>query len=221
MGNQLAQTGDDNNPQPRAITYDIALENGQQCGILLTIIEKLESYLIPNNAEPGVTIREIDREVQTSAAATFIRTCNRLDMILDSEQRWTDDARRQAIKVIGEMYVAQKEALTSQKEASELQKIAYNAARQPSMMLQATLYPLPNGGFVAGHGNPALPEGFFYAVGKTPAEAFANFDKEFRETKRQTLIESDSAKQPPEQLAAGSAAPPEMDTVKPKRKKSK
>jgi len=160
---------------------------------LLQIVVQLQPYIVRDagfNLEPHHTPPEIDGGAACAAATTFIKTCGRIDELLEDRSRWgleNHDTMSKAVLLLAE----QQEKFLSE------QILSAKEVRRPSFQLRPTLV-IVEGEFVAFYGDPLTPGGFIAGRGPTPAAALNDFDAAFlRTTPEQVqLIAEQSAEQP-------------------------
>lgn len=172
-------------PLPEVVTAD-HLHN------VLDVIAGLEPFLLnaPGDHLGAPETRRLDEksEAGIAAEATFIRACSRLDSLLDDPERWGLGAHQKLYDLLNANYAQQFEFLKSQTAAS-------NSLSRPFFLLKPELVQTEDGEFVAYFGNVSTPGMGLLGRGKTPAEAFADFDAAFFRSE-QHLLEV-SPEQPP------------------------
>lgn len=105
---------------------------------------------------------ELDKECHTSACASFIRVCNRIDDIMDDRKRWRLQSFDKLSQALQQLYA------TQQQLAHEA-KVTQFVARRPCMLLRPALAQLPDGRWEASYSG-------LRAIGGTPDEAMDAFD---------------------------------------------
>ncbi len=152
----------------------------QQIDSVLSIMTRLENYLIEGTREIGAESPELDGGVKSSAVSTFIRACNRLDVLLEDTTRWELSSVDELFKTLTETHRLQQTLFSEQvKSVKEL--------RRPSYQLRPTLA-IIEGGYMAFFGDITQPGKALIGRGKTPKEALEDFDSAFERTPDEQFI---------------------------------
>jgi len=162
----------------RIVHINRQAQTERQVALLLAIVGNVSQFLLPVRAGESTVsaIKEsLDSETFSSASATFIRTCNRLDGILDDEARWTTEEADSLEKVVHESAVAQRDALQAQ--AAECK----NRSR-PSRALNLKISHTQAGKTLCYVGNLDDAAGCVYGMGSNLKEAMEDFDNQFSGT---------------------------------------
>lgn len=148
----------------------------RQLGPILAVIRELQPYLLEDVVEPGGTPkdRSVDGGVESAAATTFLKACARMDSILDDESRWSLKTHN---TLVAEMVKTQK----AQQKFIEVQQASSENLQAPHFLLRPTLG-IAGEGYVAWWGNINVAGEAIIGQGKTPNEAFADFDAAFERT---------------------------------------
>lgn len=143
----------------------------QQIDQILGVVNCLRPYLLAAPELDGVTPPELDGGAVCAAATTFIKACNRLDIILDDAKRWDLSAHDALYESI----------LKSQAVARELhqnQTITLQNMRKPSVKLRPEFTRVREF-FVAYYGDLMDEGSLIMGRGLTPQEALDDFDAKF------------------------------------------
>lgn len=175
-------------PAPEQVT-------AQHVDNVLCILAELHHYLFPRppvgpfeSSTPQETPR-LDGEANIAATTTFIKACSRLDAILDDPDRWTLDPHKALYAAINANYAQQFEFLKAQTAAS-------NSICRPMFLMKPDLARLEDGSFIAYVGDITTPGCGLIGQGKTPAEAFADFDEAFHREQQIQLEKTEQPKPP-------------------------
>lgn len=165
----------------------------------LDILLGLQPYLLnaPGDHAGTPESRKLDEksEAGIAAEATFIRACTRLDTLLADETRWGLDTQKSLYSLLEKNYQQQFQFLASQTAAS-------NNLSRPAFLWKPEIVRTEDGDFVVYIGDVTSPGCGLLGKGKTPNEAFADFDAAFFRAEQHRLENADP-------------------TPKPKRKKTK
>lgn len=146
--------------------------SNQQFDTVLNVIRELQPYLLMTQREIELGIpRELDGGITSSAAATFIRACNRMDAMIDDASRWH-------LKENDALYEAMTKHFTSASENAQKQIETLIDTSRPSHQLKPT-FTVVKGEYVAFWGTLALPGGMILGKGTTPEAALKDFDAAF------------------------------------------
>jgi hypothetical protein len=162
----------------------------QQFNVLLNTLATLQAGLREQPTEeagvPGV--HRLAGEARLALEATLLKTCARIDKIIDEESRWSLDRLFDVERRIDE-------TLSTQNAASVAQKEAFEDSRRPCRILQPDLVKTPNG-WIAFYGDVSNDASLITGVGESPADAMLAFDQSYHQ--KLTLAE----------LPSGAGAPP-------------
>lgn len=149
----------------------------QQIGICMGVVNGLSQYIqaaVIHGEGMGTTTevlprkKLVDPEAEMSAVSTLIRACNRIDAILDDEERWkVGEAQTLELALIEK---ERQNALMYQANADAMR----NALR-PSTKLSAKIRVLANGQVIAFVGDPERGNAIV-GIGETAEEALRDFD---------------------------------------------
>lgn len=172
------------------------------CNTSAQIIALLGHFLaaedeMEEEAQPGMSV--LDGGTRACIENSLIKTLNRMDDILDDEDRWKP---YKSIEALGE-----KEAVTKLRTVEIAEKLAQDQLR-PSTKIATTLVQTQDGQWLTViQGSPE--PGMLYGIGNTPAQSLEDFDSKF--TKE---LNDPVPPQTPEQPAQ-----PKAEEAKPKRRK--
>lgn len=160
---------------------------------ILCVQDTLRTFLLPSGGfgEPSSNA-QLDDEVRTSAEATYIRSCNHLDNLLDSLKETDADKAADAavLKVL-------KTQIQSNREQAETAR----SLRRPSLTMIPEIAKHPSTGhWVAFYGDPN-GNACIIGIGETPNDAMLDFDREFctrQKTEKPTQSESAQSSPAPE-----------------------
>lgn len=144
-----------------------------QTSTILAIVQTMGQFLAHPDVDPANPHKPggaMDGGARASAEVTFIKACERLDSILDDKTRWDLEIQR-----LLELHLAK--LMRDQMVFLQAQTAASLALNTPSYLHQPTIINAGNGDFVALLGDPDKPA--CIGLGKSPAEALADFDKSF------------------------------------------
>lgn len=162
----------------------------QQLSALLAICRTLEPWLLEPVVDAGQEAPELDGGVVAAAAATFIKTCDSLDRILDDSSRWD-------LKKSNELYDAIVESQKCQQSLLKAQTISAAEVQRPSVQIRPTVMVF-QGGYLAFWGDPYTAGACIYGKGTTPAAALQDFDAAFhRAPQDQVMLIFEAQQQPP------------------------
>src|SRR5262245_14807552 len=142
-----------------------------QVSVLLAITQALQPYLLEPPRENIPQEGPLDGGTVAAAAATFVKTCAKLDEILSDPSRWnleTSDA----------LYDAAIQTQEAQKEFLQMQTAAAASGIRPSFQLQPNIIYVENG-FAAIYGELTTGQ-VVIGYGPTPEAALADFDLAFQ-----------------------------------------
>lgn len=185
--------------QPLPIPSRESTSHGQLQALLM-ITQALQPYLILPPQENIPQTPQLDGGTVSAAAATFIRTCGKIDELLADASRWNLEAQDALYNSLIMTQEAQQAFIKTQTEAAAI-------LLRPSFQQKPILCLLENG-YAAIFGD--LTSGAaVIGYGVTPEAAFADFDLAWkRQAVEQNVI-----------LPVASNTPPPAPEVKPKRKK--
>lgn len=197
MGTQNSQGV--RNLQPVVTTPEMATR--VQVDILLDLVHHLQPCCItPEDGSAG----KLDGGTQSAAQAALIKVFDRIEKLVEADNRWSVDSVNGLIKEMTLVQQKQQVFLDEQsKSTSEVRRPSFQL--RPNLFLHETLYYAVWGEF----GGPSSVVG----SGTTPQEAMLDFDAAFfRRAEEQTRLEVETA--PPEE-----PIPETPVTFKPKKKK--
>lgn len=173
-------------PPPEIITK-------QHIDNCLDIVGALHPYLFPPPQSPESSVpkdaQRLEGEALLAATSTFIKACSRLDNLLEDATRWTLDPHKKLYDLLNANYAQQFEFLKSQTQAS-------NSLSRPFFLLKPDLVQTTDGEFVAYIGDVTTPGAGLLGRGKTPNEAYADFDAAFFRAEQHRLENSDPEPKP-------------------------
>jgi len=141
--------------------------NVTQLSALLGITQALQPYLILPPQEPGHAAPELDGGTVSAAATTFIKTCAKIDDLLEDKSRWsleTQDA----------LYAACIQTQEIQQKFIQTQTESAASLTRPSFQIKPLLM-LVEGGYIAVHGD-LTSDDVVIGSGLTPEAAMLDFD---------------------------------------------
>lgn len=156
---------------------------------ILCIQDTLRTYLLPSGGfGESANNDHLDTEVKTSAEATFIRSCNQLDSLIDSLQETDADKATDAAVL---------KVLETQIESHREQAETSRSLRRPSLTVVPEIAKHPSTGhWVAFYGDPN-GNACIIGIGETPNDAMLDFDREFcTRQKTEKPTQSESAQSP-------------------------
>lgn len=143
----------------------------RQVDTVLSVIGAMQTYLLVTHREQDNVELRVDGGVKSSAEVTFIKACERLDMMLTDNSRWhmgnTDD-----------LFSALRDNQKSQAALNAQQALSVSELRRPSRIFHPSLM-LVDGAYVAYYASSDFPGGILIGRGNTPAEALLDFDRAF------------------------------------------
>jgi len=146
--------------------------SANQFGVLLTITQALQPYLILAPQELGSSPPPaLDGGTVLAAATTFIKTCAKMDELLDDSSRWNLEGQ-------DALYDALVQTQEHQQRFLQAQTAAASSLMRPAFQLRPTLF-LAETGYVAVHGD-LTSSGAVIGYGETPEAALADFDLAFQ-----------------------------------------
>ena len=166
------------------------LSTQSQLGMLLAVAGNMMGYLSrePEEAENVPGARPLPGESRLAAEATLIKTCGKIDSILDDPRRWGIDFQLSLEKMFSEQNQRSKGIAEKQQAALEAQMAPHNRVRP-------TLFAMGDGTWVAFLGNPEDLSSGVMGSGISPLAALKSFDEnfngginQFSEAQRNTLI---------------------------------
>ena len=155
---------------------------------VLSVLATLEEFLIPKavfseSSVPSGPPARLEGEASIAASTTFIHACARLDSIFKEEARWSVDHHLKTRENFHALQESQLKFLAHQTAAAA-------ALARPRLHLKPDLVRLEDGTFVAYTGDVSTPGCGLVGRGKTPAEAYDDFDAAFtREASSQVFLE--------------------------------
>lgn len=182
--------------------------NATQVHTLLNIAGMLMPYILEPQREPenipGAR-KKIDGEAAMAAQVTFIKVCDRLDKIVEENDRWNFDTQRTLETDLANLYQHHTALIKEQIIATKMINLPHNRFRP-------TLYALKDGNYAAILGSLDDLDNAIAAVGDSPAAALHAWDMLFRGELPPGLFDWLKAREAA--LDAGTTPPP-----MPKRKK--
>jgi len=149
----------------------------QQIHVLLAITQSLQAYLILPPQESAVPKSgEIDGGTVAAAAATFIKTCGKIDELLADKSRWDLESH-------DALYDALVRTQEHQHQFLQTQTAAAASILRPSFQLKPALLAV-QGGYAAVHGD-LTTHSAVVGYGATPEAAMADFDLAFQRAPEQ------------------------------------
>lgn len=134
----------------------------------LEITDALHPFIVPpGEFTPGAAT--IDEEVKTSAEATFIKVCNKLDDLIDGLGKAEDPYDKKLLAVADAEIEARKGVATTAKHT-----------RRPSILYQPTIGKHPSGSWCVFYGDISDDKSCVIGVGNTVEAAMLDFDNEWR-----------------------------------------
>jgi hypothetical protein len=174
-----------NLPSPGVVT-------SQQIRDLLSALATLDTFFRPANDSVSTPAR-LEGEAAVAVTTTLIKTCARLDRILDEDSRWSIDAESKVLATLQKNYEQQYEFLKAQTEGAQV-------VSKPSYFMKPQIACLGDGSFIAYTGDISVHGCGLIGRGATPKAAFDDYDAAFkREAKEQISIDPSSTQteQPP------------------------
>lgn len=146
---------------------------GFQVNTVLQIVQTVGQFLVQPDidaANPHKPGGSMDGGARDSATVTFIKACEKLDLILEDKGRWDMEVQQLLELQLAKLMRDQMAFLAAQTAAS----LALNS---PTYLHQPTIVNAGDGNFIALLGDPENPA--CIGIGGSPAEACADFDKSF------------------------------------------
>ena len=163
-----------------------------QFSVLLSLTQALQPYLLLSPQELGTSPPPaLDGGVVIAAANTFIKTCAKIDELLDDHSRWNMESQ-------DALYDALVQTQEHQQRFLQMQTAAASSLMRPAFQLRPTLL-LVEGGYIAIHGDLTSP-GAVIGSGSTPEAALLDFDAAFQrkpEEQKTIVAEEPPAEQKP------------------------
>jgi hypothetical protein len=141
--------------------------NTTQLSALLGIMQSLQNYLLLPPQEPGHTPPELDGGALAAASTTFIKTCAKIDELLEDKSRWS-------LEVQDALYAACIQTQEFQQKFIRTQTESAAILQRPSFQIKPMLV-LVEGGYIAIHGD-LTSDGAVIGSGATPEAAMRDFD---------------------------------------------
>jgi hypothetical protein len=141
--------------------------NVTQLSALLGITQALQPYLIVYPTEPGHSPPEKDGGIASAAETTFIKTCAKIDDLLEDKSRWSLETQDALYSACIETQEVQQKFIKTQTEAAA-------SLMRPSFQVKPLLV-LVEGGYIAVHGD-LTSDGAVIGSGATPEAAMLDFD---------------------------------------------
>lgn len=113
----------------------------------------------------------LDGEAQIALTTTLVKTLDRIDHIVDDNNRWGLDRLIDIERKLNDTLEVQNSYFKAQRETADEQ-------RRPYFILRPELSKTSQG-WIAAYGDPAVPESLLCGAGDSPAEAMANFDRAY------------------------------------------
>lgn len=180
--------------------------------MLMHVLNGLNPFLLGSPVMELDTPAKIDGGVACAASVSFINLCSRLDVILADNSRWDTEMHDRLYASIENVQKAQVEFLKQQAESAK-------EVRRPCFQMRPVLASSGEE-FVAVLGDIAKPGCYILGKGKTPNEAFADFDAAFDRTTAEQLLAIAQAQGIIFESSAATITPTKTEpTPKPKRKK--
>jgi len=129
---------------------------------LFSALESLRPYLLLPPRELEAEAPQLDGGVVAAAVATFTKICDRMEVMLADNDRWS-------LKQNDELYSA----------ITNYYRDAGSTLTRPSRNFRPE-FTIINGEYIAMWGNPNLPGGIVIGKGPTPEAALLDFDIAFK-----------------------------------------
>jgi hypothetical protein len=149
--------------------------NAMQIHTLLNIVGTLTPYILEPAREPENvpnSHKKIDGEAQMAAQVTFIKVCERLDKLVEENDRWTFNTQRTLEADLSNLYRHHTALIQEQIIATKTINLPHNRFRP-------TLYALKDGNYAAILGSLDDLDNAIAAVGDSPAAALHAWDMLF------------------------------------------
>lgn len=154
-----------------------------QINTLLNVAGLLANVLTnPMREFEGVPSPALDGGIKTSAEASFINACNRIDEIVSDPARWTFKMQEHLEYKLGEIY-------SREIQLKEAQLKSVNEVNSPHFLYKPTLVRLKDGTYAAILGDLNDVDNSLVGVGLTPADAMKSFDEAFNGQPDQAMID--------------------------------
>lgn len=180
MNNQAAQAvppPDDGKGKKDSLSFTMQTREeltAHQVSILINIVHTMRSVAFGSPIEESAPLKEC----QIAAENTLIKTCERLEMIVEDGKRWSLDQHREAHSAIIAAHKKQEQLVQANLELIEMHK-------RPSVILKPIVATYMRKYFLAYFGKIEEPGMAIIGRGNTPAEALADFDAAFNRTPAQ------------------------------------
>jgi len=176
-------------PQKAPLPTRDAVSNSQ-INILLAVLDSLQPYILlsPREIESGIP-KDLDGGVPLAALSTFCKVCNRIDKIVDCEDRWS-------LATHDQLYEALLKTAEKQRETLETQQNFVRDSGRPSRTHKPEFTRLGDV-FIAYWGDLNDPPSVIIGRGQTPEDAINDFDRAFaRRMAEQLRIVQEQPPQP-------------------------
>lgn len=145
----------------------------QQFSVLLntlaTVQAGLREWKLEDSGVPEVS--RLAGEARLALEASLLKTCARIDKLVDDDSRWSIDRLLDIERKLDETLATQNSFFASQKAAAD-------DTRRPSRFLSPELIKTPQG-WVAFFGDVSNDTSLITGIGESPAEAMASFDEAY------------------------------------------
>lgn len=154
-----------------------------QINTLLNVAGLLANVITnPMREFEGVPSPALDGGIKTSAEASFINVCNRIDELVSDPARWTFKMQEHLEYKLGEIYAREI-------QLKEAQLKSVNEVNSPHFLYKPTLVRLKDGTYAAILGDLNDVDNSLVGVGLTPDEAMKAFDAAFVGAPSQAMAE--------------------------------
>lgn len=151
---------------------DLSTQN--QLGMLLAVTQTMMGYLLAPDREtenvPGKNLPS--GEARVAAENTFIKSCERIDSILEDMTRWTPEYQKRVEKILEEQHAKSLDLMATQQNAAA-------EAASPHFQYRPNVLHLEEGPWIAFLGDPNDEHQRILGIGDNPAEALKDFDYQF------------------------------------------
>lgn len=183
MGKQKSQQdGSMSNAKTTEVILHRDLSTQSQINMLLGVISTLASVIMVPDGESsfGTAARKpLPGEAKIAAENSFIKSCERLDSIIDTPLRWGIGYQLMLEKQYNERHDESVKLLRMQQETEALRKVSVAAVTAPNFRYKPMLVPLEDGRWMAFLGDTQNLEAGIIGIGDYPAAALKSFDEAF------------------------------------------
>jgi hypothetical protein len=158
-----------------------------QIGMLLAVSNTMIGFIrMIDKAEENRDLEPEQCEASIAAENTLIKACDRIDSILQDDNRWGLEFQTRLEKLFEKNTeiargVAEKQTalIEETREKERVQREAILQNQKPHVLFRPTLFPMPDHTWVAFLGDPANLQSGVMGTGPSPGAALESFDLAF------------------------------------------